>query len=390
MDPIRNPYAPGAGTPPPELAGRDSLVQDAAIALARLKQGRPERGLLLTGLRGVGKTVLLNKIRGLAEEQGYLVDLMEAPEDRPLARILIPSLRQTLLRLSSAEKAKRVVHHAMAVLKSLSLSVRAGDIEFAIKADPASGHADSGDLERDLAETFVAVGRAAKEGGVAMALLIDELQYLNRMDLAALIVAVHRVNQEGLPVFLSGAGLPSLPALSGDAKSYAERLFKYPRIGALAREDAREALADPAADLGVSFTDDALEEIVRVTQGYPYFLQEWGYVVWNLADASPISVAAVKQAHAEATARLDESFFRVRLDRVTDAERRYMHAMAELGPGAQRSGDVAQRLNRKSTSFGPVRDALIRKGMIFSPKHGFVEFTVPLFDEFLRRAGLEA
>ena len=232
----------------------------------------------------------------------------------------------------------------------------------------------------------MSVGEAARVEGTAIAILIDEIQYLSRSDLGALIVAVHRVTQRQLPVIIMGAGLPSLPGLSGDAKSYAERLFRYPRIGALKPEDARAALMEPAEKLGVSFEEAALDEVVKVTQGYPYFIQEWGAAVWDQSRGPLVTVGDVNKAEEEATRRLDESFFRVRLDQVTDAEQRYLRAMAEMGNGNYRSGDVAQILGKNTNSFGPVRDGLIRKGMIYSPKHGVVDFTVPLFDKFMRRA----
>lgn len=386
MDRRINPYAPGAGTQPPELAGRDSILEDAEVALVRVKNGLSEQGILLTGLRGVGKTVLLNRIQRMAEVEGYQTDLLEAPEDRSLASILVPSLRQALVRLSIKEQAKDLVDRALRVLKSFSLSANLAEGEIALKYEPELGRADSGDMERDLSDLFVAVGEAAKSAKSGVALLIDEIQYLAESDLAALIVAVHRVMQRGLPVVVMGAGLPSLPALSGDAKSYAERLFRYPRIGALGAEDAKKALSEPALERNVAFDQDALDEIVRMTAGYPYFVQEWGYVIWNIAQCSPINMQDVKKASEEAIRRLDENFFRARLDRVTDAEQRYLRAMAQLGEGPYKSGDIAGLFGKRSASFGPVRDSLIKKGMIYSPRHGMIDYTVPLFDAFMRRA----
>ncbi len=385
MDRKKNPYAPGAGTPPPELTGRDKILDDVEVALARVIAGRPSQGMFLTGLRGVGKTVLLNEFLRIAEKEGYVADFIEAPENRALAELLAPSLRQALLKISVLEKAKDVASRALGVLKSFTLSMKIGEVEVALTNKAVIGTADSGDLERDLPDLFLAAGEAAKANETGIALLIDEIQYLSQTDLAALIVATHRVAQRNFPIIVIGAGLPLLPALSGDAKSYAERLFTYPIIGALEAKDARRAITEPARDLNVEYADDALEEIVRTTAGYPYFVQAWGSVVWDLAPKSPITLNDVKSASAEATRKLDESFFRVRLDRVTDSEKRYLRAMAELGSGPYKTADIAAFFKKKGASFGPVRDSLIKKGMIFSPRYGEIDFTVPLFDQFMKR-----
>lgn len=386
MDPKKNPYAPGAGTRPPELAGRDDIIHDCDVALARVLSGRSARGILLTGLRGVGKTVLLNVIREQASAMNYQVDLLEAPEGSPLAPQIIPTLRQILLRLSNKAKAGDIVQKALRVLKSFQISANVGGADFGLKFDPEIGTADSGVFDRDLSELLVSIGEAARAESAGVAILIDEVQYLSSSDLSALIVAVHRVTQRQLPIIVIGAGLPSIPGLSGDAKSYAERLFRYPRIGALNSQDARAALVEPAEKLGVSFEERALDEVIRITEGYPYFIQEWGSAVWDLSQGPAIALDDVQRVEAEATRRLDESFFRVRLNRVTDAEQRYMRAMAELGSGNYRSGEIAKILGKNTNSFGPVRDGLIRKGMIYSSRYGTLDFTVPLFDQFMRRA----
>lgn len=386
MDRRTNPFAPGAGTQPPELTGRDAILEDAEVALARIKNGRSERSMLLTGLRGVGKTVLLNRMHALAQAEGYVTDLIEAPEDKPLSALLVPSLRQALVRLSVQQRARDIVDRALKVLKSFSIAMNFNEGELNLKYEPEIGSADSGNIERDLPDLLVAVGEAAKAQNSGVAILIDEVQYLAARDLAALIVAVHRIAQRNLPIFVAGAGLPLLPALSGDAKSYAERLFRYPRIGALADDDARRALAEPAADQGIVFDDDALEAIVRMTQGHPYFIQEWGYVVWNMAARTPVTLQDVQLASDEAIKRLDENFFRVRLDRVTDGEQRYLRAMADLEASPYKTSDIAGMFKKSTTAFGPVRDSLIKKGMIYSPRHGTIDFTVPLFDKFMRRA----
>ena len=385
MDRKKNPYAPGAGTPPPELTGRDPILEDVDVLLARVIAGRSSQSILLTGLRGVGKTVLLNEFRKMAEREGYLADFIEAPEEHPLAELLAQSLRQTLLKISATAKAKDLANKALRVLKSFALSMKIGDVEVSLGSKPEIGTADSGNLERDLPDLFVAAGEAAKASQTGIALLVDEIQYLSQSDLAALIVAAHRIAQRSLPIVVIGAGLPLLPALSGDAKSYAERLFRYPHIGALESKDAILALTEPAKELGVEYTPDALNEIYRMTAGYPYFVQEWGSVVWDTAKRSPIALEDVRGASREATRRLDESFFRVRLDRVTDAEQRYLRAMAELGKGPYKTAAVAASQKKSSASFGPVRDSLIKKGMIYSPRYSEIDFTVPLFDEFMKR-----
>ncbi len=387
MDPLRNPFAPGAGSPPPELAGREQILVMASTTLGRIKAGRHERSQLLIGLRGVGKTVLLNKIREHAEESGYRTVSIEAREDKPLAALLLPPLRQlfiTLDRMANvSEKAKR----GLRVLKSFfdGIKLKYQDIEIGIDIDAEPGSADSGDLEADLPALFVAMGEAAVDRGTAIALIIDELQYLNEDEFSALIMAMHQMSQRQLPVVLIGAGLPQLVALAGRSKSYAERLFQFPEIGPLQPKDAVVALQQPVLEQQVLFTDEALDEIIRQTQGYPYFLQEWGYQAWNLAAKSPIDIDVAKQATQESIRRLDANFFRVRFDRLTPREKNYLRALADLGDGSQRSGEIAKQLGVKVQSVGPVRDGLIKKGMIYSPAHGDTAFTVPLFGEFMKR-----
>lgn len=387
MDPLKNPFAPGAGSPPPELAGRERLLDQARITLGRIKAGRPERSLLAIGLRGVGKTVLLNEFRRLAEEFDYKTVFIEAHESKPLAALLLPPLRQLLIALdhmaSISEKAKR----GLRVLKSFfnGIKLKYQDIEIGIDIDPEPGIADSGDLESDLSALFIALGEAAADRGAAVALIIDELQYLNEKELGALIMAMHQIAQRQLPVVLVGAGLPQLVALSGRAKSYAERLFQFPELGPLQAEDAAAAVQEPALAQDVRFTEEALREIIAQTQGYPYFLQEWGYQAWNLAESSPIDVDTVRLATQESIIRLDANFFRVRFDRLTPREKDYLRAMADLGDGPQRSGDIAEHLGVKVQSVAPVRNGLIKKGMIYSPAHGDTAFTVPLFGDFMKR-----
>jgi hypothetical protein len=340
---------------------------------------------MLLGLRGVGKTVLLNKIAQIARDLGYLLVKLEAPEGQRLAAYLAPALKSTLVQLSRSEKAKDVAGKALGALRGFARAFRVSIGEFEVGVSEAPTLADSGNLEIDLAELLLSVGRAAKADDSCVAILVDEIQYLAEEDLRALIVAFHMIAQEGLPVVLFGAGLPQVAGLAGDAKSYAERLFDYPHVGQLPEPAAREAIQRPLQDEGVSIDDRALTEIVAETHGYPYFLQEWGKHAWRVSDASPIDLSDVQRASAEATEALDMNFFRVRFDRLTPREQDYLRAMAELGPGAHRSGEIATLMNRKVESLGPLRSGLIKKGMIWSPSHGDTAFTVPLFDEFMKR-----
>lgn len=387
MDPIRNPYAPGAGTPPPELAGRDRLLEETRVALQRVRIGKPSKSVLMVGLRGVGKTVLLDRIREEAETDGIQTLRVEAPENRSLPGILAPELRVALLRLSRNERARDLAHRALRGLAGFvgALKVRYEDLEVVLDFEPEPGLADNGDLELDLQALLEAAGAAAKEGDAALALFIDELQYVPEPELAALIVALHRAAQRRLPVVLVGAGLPQLRGRTGRAKSYAERLFDFPEIGPLPPVEARRAIVKPAADEDVQIKEDALDRIVEQTQGYPYFLQEWGKHAWDAADQSPITLDDVERASQAAIAALDRSFFLVRFDRLTPLEKRYLRAMAELGPGPHRSGEIAALMERDVTALGPTRNNLINKGMLWSPSHGDTAFTVPLFDEFMRR-----
>ena len=387
MDPISNPYAPGAGTPPPELAGRDELLRSVDIASQRVRAGRHAKSVLMIGLRGVGKTVLLDRMRDNAEAAGLHTLRIEAPEGRSLPAILAPQLRQALLRLSRSEQARELGKRALRALSGFakSLKVKYQDIEVGIDFDPEPGLADNGDLEHDLQALLEAAGRAAKAADTALVMFIDELQYVEEEQLASMITALHRCAQQQVPVMLVGAGLPQLPGQMGRAKSYAERLFDFPFVGPLDEASARAALEVPAADLGVAYERDAVQRILDATEGYPYFLQEWGKHAWDAAEKSPITLADVELASITATAALDESFFRVRFDRLTPMEKRYLRAMAELGPGPHRSGDIAALLDRKVTTLGPTRSQLIGKGMIWSPSHGDTAFTVPMFDRFMRR-----
>jgi len=342
--------------------------------------------MLLLGLRGVGKTVLLVRIGEIAEEEGFLSVLIEAPEERRLAGLVVPKLRSILYKLSAVEKARTLANRGLAALRNFASAFKVSYAEFEVGVEPHPGLAASGDLETDLTDLFLAVAEAAKAAGRPVAILIDEVQYLEVEDLSALIVALHRIGQRNLPLILFGAGLPQLAAVSGEAKSYAERLFEFPEVGPLDDIAASKAIEDPVEEMGVEIEPDALELIVRKTEKYPYFLQEWGARTWNAADDSPISARDVEKASDAAIGALDASFFRVRFDRLTPREQEYLRAMAALGPGPHRSGDIATELGIAVTTAGPLRTGLIRKGMIWSPAHGDTAFTVPLFDQYMLRA----
>ena len=387
MNPIDNPYAPGAGSQPPELAGRSAVREAVALCIERLRRRKYSKSVIMVGLRGVGKTVLLDRMLMDAEASGVHTIRIEAPENRSLPALLAPQLRLALLRLSRIEAAKE---HAIRGLRALAgfaskLKVTFNDIEVGLDYDPEPGLADNGDLEGDLTALLEQVGLAAQKAETVLVIFIDELQYVEENQMAALISALHRCAQSQLPVTVVGAGLPQLIGRMGEAKSYAERLFNFPSIGPLSAPDARDAIVKPAQNEGVDIQPQAVDIIINKTHGYPYFLQEWGKHAWDTATQSPITEADVINASEVAIAALDESFFRVRLDRLTISEKRYLRAMAELGAGPHKSGVIADQLGRPVQSFGPTRSNLILKGMIWSPTHGDTAFTVPLFDEFMKR-----
>ena len=372
--------------PPPALVGRRDLLDAFSVTLQRALAGRPFKSLLATGLRGVGKTVLLNRFDQDAQQTGFKVAFMEASDDGTFVTVLVGRVRRILLELDRLGALSQAVKRALRVFKSFTVSVNEKGLpELGIDVDAERGLADSGDLASDLEDLFVAMGEAARDRRTGVLFAIDELQYLAERELAALIMAVHRTTQLQLPVVLVGAGLPSLPGLAGDAKSYAERLFDFPQVGRLGPVDAAQAIVDPAQREGVEFAAEAVTQIVALTHGYPYFIQEWAYQVWNQAPGSPITAADVERTQPRVIEDLDRSFFRVRFDRLTPKERRYLRAMAELGPGPHRSGDIAATYGAKVESLAPMRSGLIHKGMIYSPAHGDTAFTVPLFDDFMRR-----
>lgn len=385
MDRRQNPFAPGAGLQPPELAGRDRFIENASIDMERVAAGRPIKGMMMLGLRGVGKTVLLNRIYKIAEQKEFEAAKIEAPEGGLLPQLLAPELRRILYSLDLKAAVGHKVRQAASVLKNFvsSFKVKIGDIELGI--EPARGRADTGNLEQDLPDLFVAVAEAAQDRNTAVGVFVDEVQYLSSKELAALVVACHEIAQRNLPLFFVGAGLPQIAALAGKAKSYAERLFEYPQVDQLDQEAARAALVNPVRKEGVDFTEGAVEEILRVTECYPYFIQEWGSQVWNAAPSSPIQLDHVISATPGVISDLDKSFFRVRFDRLTPLQQKYLRAMAELGRGPYQTGKIATVLGVKPAAVAVTRQQLIDKGMVWSQRHGETAFTVPLFDAFMKR-----
>jgi len=383
MKATHNPYNPGAGVPPPELTGRDALIEAARVAIARAKAGRPAKSAIMLGLRGVGKTVLLNRFEALAEEEGCQTALIEIDPTNTLAQQLAPPLQQILHRLDRLKKTGADLQKAFGSLRSFASMFKAtvADIDFSL-----AGPAATGDLSIDLTDLFVAIAEAAKKRDTAIILLIDEIQYLKKGDLGALIMAMHKVAQRQLPLLLFGGGLPQLAKLAGDAKSYAERLFDYPPIGPLDEAGARLALTAPAEREGVKYAKDALDYVVEQTGRYPFFLQVWGAHCWDVAAKSPITLADAKRASETAIAALDEGIFKVRLARLTERQQAYARAMAEFGPEPVNSSDVANAMGLSLSQAAPIRDELIKKGMAYSPERGLIGFTVPKFDDYMRRA----
>jgi hypothetical protein len=388
MDPISNPYTPNAGAKPPALVGRDELIRKTDILLRRILSGRTGQSLLATGLRGVGKTVLLNLFVEMSAGLGYKSAIIECEKAGGLPTKLALRLRSILFELDQMGKVSQVVKNAMRTLTSFAISVSPdGSPSFTMGVAPKAGSGDSGDLAEDLTEVFVALGKAARARDTAVLIALDEVQYLSPDELGAVIMALHRTNQLELPVIVIGTGLPQIAALAGEAKSYAERLFEFPNVGSLSAEDARRAVSEPAAQLGVSVSEEALSAIVSATHGYPFFIQVWGAEAWNAAKEGSrrITGADVAETRDIVQSKLDASFFRVRADNLTRAERQYVYALAALGPGSHRSGEVAAQMGRTSESVAPLRQALQRKGMVYGVGRGETAFTVPLFDDYIRR-----
>ena len=385
MDPVRNPFSPGAGTRPPALVGREREIEAMDIALQRLRLGRDGRSEMLTGLRGVGKTVLLNEFELLADARGYFHEHLEVGEDGDLPPRLAAAFRRVLLSMDARRRIGARVVRALGVLKAFTIGLPGGP-ELSIDVDAVHGPADSGDLATDLAGLFVELGEVARDHDTGVLITIDELHYVKRATLEALVMGVHRATQLALPITVAGAGLPSLAALTGEAKSYAERVFTFPVIDSLTEDQPRQALEVPVADEGVRWKPEALDRLVEVTRGYPYFLQEFGKQAWDAAEGPAlITLDDVERSIPVATAELDDGFFRVRTGRTSDPERAYLRAMAELGPGPVRSVEVATLLGKKATALGPTRDGLLKKALCYSPRWGEIDFTVPMFDAFMRR-----
>ncbi len=388
MDPRLNPYTPNAGARPAALVGRDAELEAFDVLLARLTRGYTEQSMLITGLRGVGKTVLLNEFEARARTGGWVSVEAEITKNEEFGRRMALLTRRALLQIAPRSGWGERMRRAAGVLRSFQITVSSeGTLTAGLDVEAQPGIADSGQLSDDLTDLYLALGEAAQEQGTGVAFLIDEVQFLQAPELEALIMALHKTVQRSLPVTLVGAGLPQLPRLAGDAKSYAERLFKFPHIGRLDLEhEAPQALTRPAADLGVDFSPEAVMAIVEYTEGYPYFLQEYGKIVWNLApEGAEIALDSAEAARPLVEATLDESFFRVRTQRITELELQYLRVMAELGHGPFRTGDVAEAMGRRSEQLGPTRARLIDKGLLYTPGHGLTAFTVPQFHRYMQR-----
>ncbi len=389
MEALSNPYTPNAGAEPQAVVGRDDQLSSFDLLLARIESGRTEQSMIITGLRGVGKTVLLGQFRSKALARDWVVVELEVSknDESQFRRDMASRLRTALFQLSPKARWTHRFTHAASVLRSFTVSVDAqGTWTAGLDVAAAEGFADHADLALDLTDVFVAIGEAASERGRGLVLLFDEVQFLSKPQLGAVIEALHKVVQRKLPITLVGAGLPQIAELAGDAKSYAERLFKFPALGNLSSGDAKAALTRPAAEEGISFSDEALDEAVAITGGYPYFVQELGYAVWTVAEGPMVSGEDVRTTVPGYEAKLDESFFRVRLDRATELQRAYLRAMAQLGPEPHKASDVADVMGRTSQNLAPTRAELINMGLLYTPEHGYAAFTVPHFDRFLLRA----
>jgi len=394
MDPRKNPYAPGAGTKPPALVGRDAQIESFAVLLERLENGHSEQSMIITGLRGVGKTVLLDVFREKAEERGWATVEWEAEKSASFGPKISSQVRRALLQVAPKARWTDRIRRAASILKSFTVTFNPdGAVTAGLDVDALAGVGDSGAIAEDLADLLVALGEAVRDEGTGVVFLLDEIQYLRTEELEALIMALHKCARRALPITLVGAGLPQIPRLAAEAKSYSERLFRFPRIGELDRaSDARDALTLPADALGVAYDPEAVDFVVEYTQGYPYFIQEYGKILWDEASTNPISRDEAVQARPLVEAKLDESFFRVRTDRTTGLELRYLYAMAELGPAPHRASEVARRIDRTTEQAGPIRSRLIDKGLLYTPGHGYAAFTVPQFDRYMlrRHSGLGA
>lgn len=385
MDPVQNPFSPGAGTPPPELAGRGELLEEARIMIGRALNGRSTQGMLMTGLRGVGKTVILNELMRMAEEKGALPLFVEATAESTLSELLASELKKLFFSLNRIAGAADKVKKGLVVLRNFigTIHLKVGDIGLDI--EPFAGIADSGNIETDLADLFECVAEAAKEKKKAVLLLVDEVQYLPKKELGALIMAFHRLQQRQLPFAVIGAGLPMLAELAGKTKSYAERLFLYPKVDALSFDATRQAIESPFASCGVQVERTAVEKVYEQSKGYPYFIQEWGYQIWNRVERKRVDADVVDKVRAKVEKRLDENFFHARLERLTTGEKDFLYGMS-LCSGNIHVADVAKALGSNVASLSKRRASLLAKGMIYSPRYGELAFTVPMFGQFMRRS----
>ncbi|MFC7618345.1 AAA family ATPase [Actinokineospora soli] len=392
MDPIRNPFAPGAGQRPPELAGREKELSAFDVVLERVARGRPERSLVLTGLRGVGKTVLLGELRSKAVRRGWGAGKIEARPEADLRRPLSAALHRAIRDLAVRHRSPDRVEAVLGVLKAFALRSNPGDAKLRDRWQPgidvpaANGRADSGDIEIDLVELFTDVAELAQDVGTGVAVLIDEMQDVGADDISALCAACHELSQSGAPLVVVGAGLPHLPTLLSASKSYSERLFRYVRIDRLAREDADQAILAPVEREDAAIAPDALDALFERSGGYPYFIQAYAKAAWDAAPTDPITAEDVAVAAPEAESELAVGFFGSRYERATPAEREYLRAMAELTEGRDEgasTADVAVSLGRKPSSLSPARDSLIKKGLVYSAERGQIAFTVPHFGKFV-------
>lgn len=382
MDPIKNPYTPNAGSRPPELAGRDQQIEQFRILVARLKRGQTEQSIIAKGLRGVGKTVLLNAFEDLAQSDGFLTYYHELTPETSLISELARDAERALERLQLSEKLAKKLRDGLSHLKTIRLT---GPDGFGLEVDLQD--VNEGVLTADLTDLFLEVGSAAQGKGCGVIFFLDEFQFAEEMHFRALISALHRCNQKALPISAAAAGLPQIPRLTGEARSYAERLFDFPTIANLDGEAATSALTEPARAYGVTYSDDALNLALGWTRGYPFFIQQLGKHAWNLATSSAIQREDIEDAMPSAQAALDGALYEVRFQRATENERRYMRAMADFGEGPYRSGEVARKLNQPSTALSTTRQRLIDKGLIYATEnHGYIDFSVPRFDEYMRRS----
>jgi hypothetical protein len=381
VDPIRNPYTPGAGTRPSELAGRDQEIESFRILLARLRAGRADQSQIIIGLRGVGKTVLLNTFEDYAESAGYLTAFRELTQESSLSELLAKDVQRLLRELKLSKKIADTVRTGLSGLSAFKLT-DPGGFELSIDLKKLQEQ----HLTDDFTELFLQLGRAAREKKAGIALFLDELQFVEEAEFRALISALHRTMQKQLPLTLAAAGLPQIPGLAGEARSYTERLFRFPYIGALEDTAARAALVVPAEREGAAFEPDAVTRTLELTQAYPFYLQEFGKHIWNLAPASPITRADVDRAGPRAEEALDRGLYEVRIQRATLKERKYLRAMAELGAGPYKAGAVAKAMGTTTTTLSTIRQKLLERGLIYATEdYGYVDFTVPRFDEFMRR-----